>query len=739
MRTLLAWIDDRTGLGSLMGSCLDARIPGRACWCRVWPAAMAFAFCVQVITGFFIWIYYSPSTQTAWESVYFLQYQVAGGWLLRAMHHWSGQVLLVLVGLYLIQMIVTGAYRAPRELVFWTVVLMALVTLGLLLTGDLLAWDQNSVASTQVRVGFLELLPWVGNGLYKLAVGGPGPQFGQLTLPRFLALHICCLSGSLFFLLLLHALALQRADAAKAAAADESVPWWPRQAVFNATAMLLVLVVILLLSVRHGLWGDDRGAQLGSPADTSSFYAAARPEWAFLGLYQFARLFPGGKMEILPIFIIPGVLLVVVLTMPWIARLRGGHWFNLCFTGVLLVGVVTLSFVRVWKDLHDKEHQAALASEAAQARRAVELARGKGIPATGALTLLRHDPKTQGPILFKTYCAACHDHVRTLEVSLAATHGTLSLGETKRLNFTSGAGADQAHMTFIAGLEAANRALEGLTFKPKPDYNGPASLSIEVRGKNHPRLHDSVSDTLMIAVGKLSDPSTSGQPSRPAAIEGTPAVLIDAAARFLSTGQNTPLVFSSENDSDIRISDPNPAQDDIWAEESSAPNLYRFAHRSWLTGLLDPKQIQGPHYFGNTALRAGQMPGFVKEILSDLDELDKQELETTIFALSAEAALRSQHESDAEHAEKIKEGRKLLLELWDCVQCHKFYEEKGAGNAPDLTRYGSREWIKAIVSNPADKRFYGDRNDRMPAYGESLSDREIELLSDWLRGEWYEP
>ena len=56
MRALLDWIDDRTGLGGLLRNCLDVRIPGRACWCRVWPATIGFAFCVQLITGFFVWM-----------------------------------------------------------------------------------------------------------------------------------------------------------------------------------------------------------------------------------------------------------------------------------------------------------------------------------------------------------------------------------------------------------------------------------------------------------------------------------------------------------------------------------------------------------------------------------------------------------------------------------------------------------------------------------------------------------
>ena len=150
MKALLNWIDDRSGLMPAVRKCLDAPVPGGACWCKVWPCTIVFSFCVQAITGFFLWMFYSPSAQTAWESVYFLQYEVAGGWLLRALHHWSGQVLLVLIGLYLIQTIVTGKYRAPRELVFWVALLMGLWTLGLMLTGDLLIVDVEFIIQYRI-------------------------------------------------------------------------------------------------------------------------------------------------------------------------------------------------------------------------------------------------------------------------------------------------------------------------------------------------------------------------------------------------------------------------------------------------------------------------------------------------------------------------------------------------------------------------------------------------------------
>ena len=183
----------------------------------------------------------------------------------------------------------------------------------------------------------------------------------------------------------------------------------------------------------------------------------------------------------------------------------------------------------------------------------------------------------------------------------------------------------------------------------------------------------------------------------------------------------------------------------IRAAEPSAANLAGYASRRWLTGLLDPKQIAGPDYFGATKLRGGKMVSFVKETLSDLDADEKASLKKVIAAVSAEAHLPAQRELDARDAKIIAEGRKLLVDYFSCTDCHKFHDKGALGDAPLLTGYGSPEWIEGLISNPAATSFYGKLNDRMPAYAPSadkpsqntLTARQIKLLGDWLRGQWY--
>src|SRR5947199_791391 len=115
---LIDWADHRTGCRKLAHEALFENVPGGARWRYVWGSTLTFALAVQFITGIFLWMAYSPSSQTAWESVYYIQDQMRGGWLLRGLHHYMAQAMTVLLVLHLMQVVIDGAYKAPREVNF---------------------------------------------------------------------------------------------------------------------------------------------------------------------------------------------------------------------------------------------------------------------------------------------------------------------------------------------------------------------------------------------------------------------------------------------------------------------------------------------------------------------------------------------------------------------------------------------------------------------------------------------
>ena len=399
----MAWLDDRTGYRGLLRRLLLEPVPGGARWRYVWGSTLAFAIVVQFATGVVLWAAYSPNAQGAWESVHYVQNVMAGGWLLRGIHHYMAQATVVLLVLHLMQVLVDGAYRAPREVNFWFGLALLHVVLGLLLTGYLLPWDQKGYWATKVATSIASVVPVVGPALQKVLVGGA--DYGHLTLTRFFALHAGVLPGALVFLVAAHVFLFRRhgLTAAKpGAAAPKDGVFWPDQALRDAVACLAVMAAVLLLVALSG------GPALGAPADPSEPYAAARPEWYFMFLFQWLKYFPAG-MEVLGAVAIPGLVLGLVALMPLLGRWRLGHRFNLGLGAAVLTGAALLTWQAYRQDGRDSEFTFAKESAEAEAARAAELALGpEGIPPAGALAMLRSDPWSRGPKLFADRCASCH-------------------------------------------------------------------------------------------------------------------------------------------------------------------------------------------------------------------------------------------------------------------------------------------------------------------------------------------
>jgi ubiquinol-cytochrome c reductase cytochrome b subunit len=408
-KRLLDWLDRRTGYRRIIRYSLYENIPGGARWRYIWGSTLVFCLTVQFVTGLFLWMSYSPSSQTAWESVYYIQHEMTGGWLLRGIHHFTASVMNVLLVLHLMQVVIDGAYRAPREMNFWFGLGLLLLVLGLSLTGYLLPWDQKGYWATKVATNIMGIVPLVGPALQKLVIGGP--DYGHHTLTRFFALHAGVLPACVVLLLVWHIFLFRRHGiTAKDPKRKPDEYFWPDQVLKDGVACLAVLGTVLFLVLRPWLFntGAELGAELGAPADPSETYSAARPEWYFLFLFEFLKYFPGGT-EIWGAIVIPGFIMTIIFLMPIIGHWRLGHRFNVGLSFSLLGGVILLTYLAMTQDKRDPGFLAAVQEAERDAARVKALAQSPtGIPREGAVTLLRNDPLTQGPKLFAKNCAGCH-------------------------------------------------------------------------------------------------------------------------------------------------------------------------------------------------------------------------------------------------------------------------------------------------------------------------------------------
>jgi ubiquinol-cytochrome c reductase cytochrome b subunit len=174
------------------------------------------------------------------------------------------------------------------------------------------------------------------------------------------------------------------------------------------------------------------------------------------------------------------------------------------------------------------------------------------------------------------------------------------------------------------------------------------------------------------------------------------------------------------------------------ADPQSAPEMKAFASREWLTEFLDPEHIVSSNYFGGTRFKEGKMVRFVQRTIGKFTPEQHERLKKVIAAVSAEAQLPGQAEMDKADAAAIEEGRKLVdSEEMRCTECHQFRKPDENATAPDLTGYGSVEWLTEFVKDPAHARFYARRNDRMPSYGKDgkLDEASIAILVQWLRND----
>src|SRR6266849_4312053 len=166
---LRSWLDHRISYRTLVAALLIEHIPGGAKWRYVWGSCLAFVFSIQLITGLLLMTAYSPSSSQAWISVHFIQYKMDFGWLIRGLHHFGSQTMMVLIAIHMLQVVVAGAHLPPREFNWWLGMGLLGITFGLSLTGYLLPWDQKGYWATRVATNISSNLPGIGSDIRQLA------------------------------------------------------------------------------------------------------------------------------------------------------------------------------------------------------------------------------------------------------------------------------------------------------------------------------------------------------------------------------------------------------------------------------------------------------------------------------------------------------------------------------------------------------------------------------------------
>lgn len=215
LKKIYDWVDERLDITPIWRDIADHEVPE-----HVNPAHhfSAFVYCfggltffivvIQFLSGMFLSMFYTPDIVNAWQSVNYLQNEVAFGYIVRGMHHWGASLVIVMLFLHTLRVFFQGAYKKPREMNWVVGVLLFITMLGLGLTGYLLPWDNKAYFATKVTVEIASGVPLIGDFIKSFLQGGD--ILGAATLTRFFAIHVFFLPAMLMVLLALHFIMIRR-------------------------------------------------------------------------------------------------------------------------------------------------------------------------------------------------------------------------------------------------------------------------------------------------------------------------------------------------------------------------------------------------------------------------------------------------------------------------------------------------------------------------------------------------
>jgi cytochrome b6 len=288
---LWRWIDRRVGLADLEYLARKKQVPlhRHTLW-YYFGGMTLFLFAIQVATGILLLFYYRPSAEEAYESVQFLMAEVEFGWLIRSIHAWAANLMIFTLFVHLFSVLLLRAYRPPREVTWFSGVILMGLAMGFGFTGYLLPWNELAYFATKVGTEITGALPGVGAFLRRLLRGGE--EVTGATLTRFYGIHVAVLPaltaafvGVHLFLVQKHGMSVPL-HVERQGGPPRTMPFVPNFLLRDMVGWLAALAGLAALAAFFP-------AELGRKADP--FLPAPigiKPEWYFMFMFQTLKYLP---------------------------------------------------------------------------------------------------------------------------------------------------------------------------------------------------------------------------------------------------------------------------------------------------------------------------------------------------------------------------------------------------------------------------------------------------------------
>ncbi|ANF30998.1 ubiquinol-cytochrome c reductase cytochrome b subunit [Leifsonia xyli] len=348
------YLEDRTSISGAVKEFGRKIFPDH--WSFLLGEVALYSFIVILLSGTFLTFFFQASMaevvyhgsyvplkgiemSSAMQSTLNISFEVRGGLLVRQIHHWAALLFVAAIGLHMLRIFFTGAFRKPRELNWVIGFVLFILAMGEGFTGYSLPDDLLSGNGLRIIDGLIKGLPVVGTWISFLLFGGEFP--GTAIVGRLYTLHILLLPALVVAFIALHLMFVvihKHTQYAAPGRTQGNVVGYPVLPVYAAKAggfFFIVFGVVALLAsffTINPIWNYG-------PYDPSPVSAGTQPDW-YIG-------FADGALRLVP----PGWEFV------WLNR----TWsFNIiipvAILGLFIVTVMIYPFLEAWVTGDKREH-----------------------------------------------------------------------------------------------------------------------------------------------------------------------------------------------------------------------------------------------------------------------------------------------------------------------------------------------------------------------------------------------
>lgn len=344
-QSVAEWIEYRLPIGGFLSHLRDYRTPKNLNYAWNFGSLAGIALVIQILTGIFLAMHYTPHVQHAFDSVEYIMRNVNYGWLMRYMHAVGASMFFVVVYIHIARGLYYGSYKSPREMVWFMGILIFLIMMATAFMGYVLPWGQMSFWGATVITNLFSAIPVVGESIVTWLWGGFSVD--NPTLNRFFALHylmpFIIVGVVILHITSLHIHGSNNPTGVSVKTEKDTVPFHPYYTLkdFFGFGVFFIVLSYFLFFYPNTLGHPDNYI----PANPLVTPAHIVPEWYFLPFYAILRAIPSKLMGVVAMF---GSILVLF-ALPWLDKspVRSGAYrpiFKKIYW-VFILDVIALGYV----------------------------------------------------------------------------------------------------------------------------------------------------------------------------------------------------------------------------------------------------------------------------------------------------------------------------------------------------------------------------------------------------------